>query len=66
MRFRTCKLKSLEKTGFGGKGQSPIPPLNNFGNFSSFFQKNSDFCAFVVDYTQLDLTAIGKKKIGES
>ena len=31
MRYRTCKLKSLGKTGFHVRGQSPVADQENFG-----------------------------------
>ena len=42
MRYRICKLKTLEKLRSEGEGKVPMPPLNNFSKF--FFQKNSNFC----------------------
>ena len=46
MRYRTCKLKPLEKTGFWEKCKVLTPPLNNFVHFFSLvhFSTFSKFC----------------------
>ena len=33
MKYRTCKLNSLEKQGSGDKSKVPLHPLNSFSNF---------------------------------
>ena len=60
MRYRACKLKSLEKLDSGGEGKVIIPTLSNFSNFFCF-QKNSNF-EVLKKITRLDFQSNLKKE----
>ena len=63
MRCRTCKLKSLEKTGYEGKGKVSLHPLNNFSNL--FFKKIAIFVT-LEETTQSDFQSnLRKNKISQ-